>query len=125
MSDRVQDKSKQVDTSFFHSGLIKMLVLEELKKKKSDWKVFLVASSFQQDISHKPQSKRQTPTHVEKIVHLDSSKKRKMTRGDKSIQIIDKTVDGGPTQPLYREISHVSEPIPMEISSIKVRSLKG
>jgi hypothetical protein len=28
MSNRVQAKSKQVDTNFFHSGLIKMLVLE-------------------------------------------------------------------------------------------------
>jgi len=32
MSDRVQAKSKKVDTSVFHSDLIKMLVLEELKK---------------------------------------------------------------------------------------------
>jgi hypothetical protein len=28
MSDRVQAKSKAVDTSVFHSGLIRMLVLE-------------------------------------------------------------------------------------------------
>jgi hypothetical protein len=32
MVDRVQYKSKQVDTSVFHSVLIKMLVMEELKK---------------------------------------------------------------------------------------------
>jgi hypothetical protein len=32
MVDRVQAKSKQVDTSVFHSGLIKMLVMEELRK---------------------------------------------------------------------------------------------
>jgi hypothetical protein len=36
MSDRVQAKPKQVDISFFHSGLIKMLVLEELKKTNTD-----------------------------------------------------------------------------------------
>jgi len=29
--DRVQSKSKALDTSFFHSGLIKMLVMEDLK----------------------------------------------------------------------------------------------
>jgi hypothetical protein len=43
MSDRVQDKYKQVDTSVFHSGLIKMLVMEELKKTNTDWENFLVA----------------------------------------------------------------------------------
>jgi hypothetical protein len=33
MVDMVQAKSKAVDTSDFHSGLIKMLVMEELKKR--------------------------------------------------------------------------------------------
>jgi hypothetical protein len=33
MSDRIQSKSKDVDTSIFHSGLIRMLVSEELGKK--------------------------------------------------------------------------------------------
>jgi hypothetical protein len=34
--DGIQAKSKEVDTIFFHSGLIKMLVMEELKKKNID-----------------------------------------------------------------------------------------
>jgi hypothetical protein len=58
-------------------------------------------------------------------VHSDSSKKRKMTRSDKSFQVTDKTIEGGPSQPPDREISHVEEPTPMEISSSKERSLKG
>ena len=33
MYDKVQSKSKAVDTSVFHVGLIKMLVMEELRKK--------------------------------------------------------------------------------------------
>jgi hypothetical protein len=37
MSDRVQDKSKAMDTSVFHSGLIRMLVMEELKKRNIPW----------------------------------------------------------------------------------------
>jgi hypothetical protein len=125
MSDRVQAKSKKVDTSVFHSDLIKMLVLEELKKTNIYWDVFLAASGFQPDIAHTPQSKRQTPTPIEKTMHSDSRKKRKMTRGDKSIQITDKTVEGGPSQPPDSEISHVVEPTPMDISSSKVRNLKG
>jgi hypothetical protein len=95
----VQAKSKQVDTSVFHSGLIKMLVLEELKKTNTLWEVFLASLGFRPDISHTPQSKIQTPTPAEKTVHSDSSKKRKMTRSDKSFQIIDKTFEGGPSQP--------------------------
>jgi hypothetical protein len=125
MSDRVQAKSKQVDTSVFHSGLIKMLVLEELKKTNTDWETFLAASYFQLDIAPTPQSKRQTPTPVEKTVHSDSSKKRRMTRSDKYFQATDKAEEGGPSQPPDREVSPVEEPTPMEIPSSKARSLKG
>jgi hypothetical protein len=75
---------------FFHSGLIKMLVMEELKKTNTDYENFLAASDFQLDIAPTPQSKRQTPTPVEKIMHLDSSKKRRMTRSDKYFQATNK-----------------------------------
>jgi hypothetical protein len=36
MADMVQAKSKSVDTRFFHLGFIKMLVMEELKKRNID-----------------------------------------------------------------------------------------
>ena len=36
MFDKVQSKSKKVDTSVFHSGLIKMLVMEDLRKTNTD-----------------------------------------------------------------------------------------
>jgi hypothetical protein len=55
MSDRVQAKSNQVDTSVFDYGLIKMLVLEELKKTNIDWDVLLVALGFQPNVAHTPQ----------------------------------------------------------------------
>jgi hypothetical protein len=41
MVDMVQAKSKVVDTSVFHSGLIKMIVMEDLKKKNIDWEKFI------------------------------------------------------------------------------------
>jgi hypothetical protein len=72
-----------VDTSIFHSSLIKMLVLEELKKTNIDQEIFLAASYFLLDITPTSQSKRQTSTCVEKIVHSDPGKKRRMTRSDK------------------------------------------
>jgi hypothetical protein len=42
MLDKVQDKSKKLGTIVFHFDLIKMLVLEELKKTNSYWDAFLV-----------------------------------------------------------------------------------
>ena len=56
MSDRVQAKSKDVDSSLFHSGLIRMLVSEELGKKEISWKNFLVSSHFKMDPTPTPQS---------------------------------------------------------------------
>jgi len=47
MVDRVQAKSKVVHTSSFHSGLIKMLVMEELNKKNIDWEQFIASAHLQ------------------------------------------------------------------------------
>jgi hypothetical protein len=76
MSDRVQAKSKDVDSSLFHSGLIRMLVSEELGKKEISWEYFVVTSHFKLD---------QTPISQSQIVGPSSpistkavvSKKRK------------------------------------------------
>jgi hypothetical protein len=54
MSDRVQAKSKDVDSSLFHSGLIRMLVFEELGKKKISRENFLVTSHFKMDPTPTP-----------------------------------------------------------------------
>jgi hypothetical protein len=67
-----------------------MLVLEELKKTNTVWETFLTTSYFQLDIAPTPQSKRHTPTPVEKTVHSYSRKKRRMTKRDKYFQAIDK-----------------------------------
>jgi hypothetical protein len=61
MDDRVQSKSKDVDTSVFHSGLIRMLVMEELKKRNLSWEEFIVSSNLQLDIASTPQSRMQSP----------------------------------------------------------------
>jgi hypothetical protein len=99
MSDKVRDKSKQVDTSVFHSGLIKMLVMEYLKKTNTDLEIFLNTLHFQLDITPTPRSKRRTPTHVERIVHSNSRKKKRVTRTNKSFQATDEAKEGGPSQP--------------------------
>jgi flagellar biosynthesis protein FlhB len=51
MVDRVQAKSKAMDTSVFHSRLIRMLVMEELKKINLTWEQFIVSSNLQLDVA--------------------------------------------------------------------------
>jgi hypothetical protein len=101
-----------------------MLLLEELKKTNSDWDAFLVASGFQPYVVNTPQTKRETPSSVENIVHTESSKRRKMVKKDKSSQSTDK-ISEVPSQPLDEETSPMEECSPMETSSSKERNLKG
>jgi hypothetical protein len=69
MSDKVQAKSKAVDTSVFHSVIIKMMVMEELRNKNIDWEAFITSSHFQLNVAPTPQSKMQIPLHIDKTVY--------------------------------------------------------
>jgi hypothetical protein len=124
MSDKVQAKSKLVERSVFHYGLINMLVLEELKNIDGDWDTFLTASGFQPDVVNTPQAKRRTPTLIERVVHTESRKKRKVVQEDKPSDPTVKIAEG-PTQPSAEDISPISEPSLVEPSSNKARKLKG
>jgi hypothetical protein len=46
MYDRVQAKSKAMETSVFHSGLIRMMVMEDLKKMSISWEKFVVSANM-------------------------------------------------------------------------------
>jgi len=46
MADKVQLKSQGCETSLFYHGLIKLIVLHELKRVKKDWSSFLVVCDF-------------------------------------------------------------------------------
>jgi hypothetical protein len=56
MSDRIQSKSKDVDSILFHYGLIRMIVSEELGKKEILWDHFFVTSNFKLDLASTAQS---------------------------------------------------------------------
>jgi hypothetical protein len=77
MSDRVQSKSKVVDTSIFHFGLIRMLVSEELGKKYISWEHFVISSHFKVDIVTTPQSQIKIPSPSTSATKAGTSKKRK------------------------------------------------
>jgi hypothetical protein len=77
MEDRGQAKSKDVESILFHSGLIKMLVSEELGKKEISRENFLVSSHFKMDPTPTPQSQiavSSSPTSSKKGIN----KKRKV-----------------------------------------------
>jgi hypothetical protein len=78
MSDRVQSKSKAVDTSIFHSGLIRMLVSEELRKRNISWEQFIVSSHMKLDIEATPQSKILSPFPSTSTAPAGTNKKRKI-----------------------------------------------
>jgi hypothetical protein len=61
MVDKVQDKSNQFEPNVFNFSLIKLLVLEELKKEKREWNSFMNASRFCAETINSPPSKGSTP----------------------------------------------------------------
>jgi hypothetical protein len=124
MSNRVQAKSKQEHTSVFHSGLIKMLVMEELRNKNTNWETFLTSSHFQLDVSPTPQSKIKIPTPIERTVISEASKRKRGTMTNKDDKVTNEVGSRGPSQPSYREASPMEDHIPMDIPSSKPRVLK-
>jgi hypothetical protein len=88
MFDRVQAKSNTVDTSVFHSGLIRMLVMEELKKRNIPWEQFIVSSHMQLDIASTPQSNMQSPFPSSSVSPKGTSRKRKGKTTTQSKEVI-------------------------------------
>jgi hypothetical protein len=98
MADRVQAKSNLVDASFFHLGLINMLVMEELRKKNMDWEAFISSSHFQLNVAPTPQSKMKIPLHIDKTVNSEVNKKRKSTKNARDDKSTKDNEAGGPSQ---------------------------
>jgi hypothetical protein len=77
MSDMIQAKFKDVDSILFHSGLIRMLVFEELGKKEILWEHFVVTSHFKLDLAPTPQSQKASPLSPTSTSKEETSRKRK------------------------------------------------
>jgi hypothetical protein len=77
MADRVQDKSKAMDTSVFHSCLIRMMVMEDLKKRNIDWEQLIVSTNMQLNVAPTPRSKVQSPFPIDSVSHTETRKNRK------------------------------------------------
>jgi hypothetical protein len=77
MSAKIKAKSKDVDSSLFHSGLIRMLVSEELGKKEISWEHFVVTSYFKLDLASTPQSQKESPLSPTNATKAGTNRKRK------------------------------------------------
>jgi hypothetical protein len=67
MEERVQTRTKQIEVNLFHFSLIKLLVLEELKKTNTEWESFLASARFPSEITT-PQTKKIPPSSAGKTV---------------------------------------------------------
>ena len=76
MADKVQAKSQIADKYVFHFGLIKLLVLEELKTTNRDWNTFLFLANYGPEVMPTP-SKKVSSAVKPRITHAASSRKRK------------------------------------------------
>ena len=53
---------KACETSFFHRGLIKLIVLHELQRVGRDWDTFIFMSGFKNETGLSPQAAKDLPT---------------------------------------------------------------
>jgi len=66
MEDKVQGKNIQVEPNLFHLSLIKLLVVEEMRKRKQSWQAFLDSSKLTSELLDSSWSKNDTPSLMAK-----------------------------------------------------------
>jgi hypothetical protein len=59
MCDKVQLRKEDCETSLFHHGLIKLLILDSLQKIGRDWNSFIFMAGFQSKTGLTPQPARE------------------------------------------------------------------
>jgi hypothetical protein len=80
-----------VDTSVFHSGLIRMLVIEELKKRNIPWEQFIVYAHMKLDIALNPQSKMKIPLPSSSTSPAGTNRNRKRKSPTQDQEVIKET----------------------------------
>jgi hypothetical protein len=114
MVDKVQTKSKQVESSLFHFSLIKLLVLKELRKRKREWTFFLSTSWFFVETNSSTPSKGSTPSTNDKASF--GSLKSKKGRDKEQQPIVIETHDNkksntkGKNIPFTLETTRIEKP---------------
>lgn len=78
MCDKVQLRKEDCETSLFHHGLIKLLVLDGLQKIGRDWNSFIFMAGFQSKTGLTPQPVREQPVKELTIAELQKEARAKM-----------------------------------------------
>ena len=65
MCDKVQLRKDDCETSLFHHGLVKFLVLDGLQKIGRDWNSFIFMAGFQSKTGLTPQPVREVEKSVD------------------------------------------------------------
>ena len=93
MISKAQRKPEKLEKSIFHHALIKLIVMEKLKKEGKDWSTFLFVSNYQVDL----------PTSPPKY-----KKPRKQSAGSSSTAVVE--IPQSPIAPVFKE------PFPIQIA---------
>lgn len=84
MCDKVQLRKDDCETSLFHHGLVKLLVLDGLQKIGRDWNSFIFMAGFQSKTGLTPQSVREKEKSVEEPTIAELRKEAKDKKKAKS-----------------------------------------
>lgn len=77
MCNKVQLKKEACDTSLFHHGLVKLIILHELQKIDREWCIFLFMSGFKNETGLSPQAtKISSPT----VSHREETRSRRFVK---------------------------------------------
>ena len=82
MCDKVQVRKEACETSLFHHGLVKLMVLHELQRVGRDWDTFIFMSGFKSKTGLSPQVEKepstttspQTETRAKRVSKLKARK---------------------------------------------------
>ena len=77
MCDKVQLKKEACETSLFHHGLVKLIVLHELQKIDREWSIFLFMSGFRNETGLSPQATRISSPAVS---HREETRSRRFVK---------------------------------------------
>jgi len=126
MCDKVQLKKDDCETSLFHHGLVKLLVLDGLQKIGRDWDSFIFMAGFQSKTGLTPQPVREREESVEEptIAELRKEARDKKKTKSQLKKPVKPLVIKKPPQPSSKEKVKHKRDVPGSSGSDRVSRVK-
>ena len=126
MCDKVQLKKDDCETSLFHHGLVKLLVLDGLQKIGRDWDSFIFMAGFQSKTGLTPQPVREREESVEEPIIAELRKEARDKKKTKSQlkKSVKPLVIKKPPQPSSKEKVKHKRDVPGSSGSDRVSRVK-